>query len=675
MHVRLNLPISNLEKMDKLEDAKNVDVAPRENQKFSTFKEMYTFLINYANITGFRITRKETHRRKSSDGVEKGEYQNGAFGCGQRAGQSLCGFLIRFYYSKNGYVFSRLNLSHECKLDRSMISQHGKLFKAIEQHLSQEEKDMLERLSLAYVSNSTVAQIMERCFSTVYDRELVRLMVEKFRGSHEKPWAFNILEMQRKIEQRGGRFRVDHNPNNLMVRAMMWQTATMEAYQKAYGDVVVVDGTHLTNSNGFILLAACVVDCFLTSQYVGFSFCRTENAEDIMEFLKFCGVSEDTVVITDEGSGFERAANIMGFKHVLCTWHVSVNISAKQTVRGFKDYCNTLLYEDFCDEEHFERFYHSTLAQYHGYNKESDILKGIYRKREKLARVYTKRFFTAGCSTTQRAESMNSKLKGRSKGDLSKLTIADALERIETMVDADNLRKMDDIRNCVARSLQYPSSIMKMVEKEILSSDKYCCDENSVWRHDLPERKRKIQCNSQEPACTCFTHLSYGIPCRHLVCWTRRANNIAGTVEKNVWLPSNRYLVKNHPLFHSNTNTVQHEADTVLASSQVQTVEALRSQVQPCIEIAVPRGEHRYVECLHLFKRILANEYGPRFQAEAYKKFMYLLSVFLNSLAPNTSFEMLEHASGGSSIPGMQILRLIGKESLVNRSLASQMNK
>lgn len=107
------------------------------------------------------------------------------------------------------------------------------------------------------------------------------------------------------------------------------QSAVNKAYMEQYDDYIAMDGTHMVDQYGHILLMCSVVDCLGKAQCAGMVLSASgENAELCIDAMKQFGVTrgEGKTFHTDGGSWGPVVAEAFDRQHLLCTDHFSTKV-------------------------------------------------------------------------------------------------------------------------------------------------------------------------------------------------------------------------------------------------------------------------------------------------------------------------------------------------------------
>ena len=182
---------------------------------------------------------------------------------------------------------------------------------------------------------------------------------------------------------------------------------------------------------GLIAMFNTVVDSLGKSVICSYFQYRSEQSDHIIKALKHFSLGREGVTfMTDDGPAYHVVADQFKMKHPLCTKHYHNLIFPSKA--GLKDLASDhqqcmfdSIYKKFSSvealENHFkgchERFGHAPAAR--------KFMTSLYRDQRLVCKTHTSWFFTAGCSSTQRGEGTNSRIKGggMKKGELRNFSL------------------------------------------------------------------------------------------------------------------------------------------------------------------------------------------------------------------------------------------------------------
>lgn len=424
---------------------------------FDTFEEMYEYVLKFSQQNGFTISRS-THRYKKESENDKAKIferfpvgsfalktsftQRGTFKCTSGSG---CPFEVRFTHVKNakdntykyGIKPEGLNLEHNGHAFKiPKLNKEGSVcFELIhrEKELTRCEAHFIRDLAIFTCDNiGKIRENMQRKYlNRNYESNLLKRVVNKYRDDYFGKGRDQINQLVRhgnQMKENGGAFDL-YIDGTFRLKAFILQTKEMRSYASMYNDFVILDGTHGTNRYGLILEPPTLVDCMGRSVIAGIPICEVEENEFSSKILLTLGLQKDgATLMTDEGSAFFGLAESLGMTHILCAFHFQKKGDSAvgglgdfkaEFLHGFKD----LIFHDYESSDKFDVAFKSlqtTLNEQCPDAKDaSTLLHGLYKKRYKIGRTFTKDVFTCGHTSTARGEGTNSSIKGR--GDLKKV--------------------------------------------------------------------------------------------------------------------------------------------------------------------------------------------------------------------------------------------------------------
>ena len=130
----------------------------------------------------------------------------------------------------------------------------------------------------------------------------------------------DFMEMGFLLRKTGGVFHYDLDTYGRLHWAVL-QGRRNKEYLEKYSAYVAMDGTHLVDKYGHVLVLLTVVDCLGLTQPVGIIVCPSEDSEIMIKGLEFMGVPKGGVLHTDGGPWGPLLAKHFEREHILCTYH------------------------------------------------------------------------------------------------------------------------------------------------------------------------------------------------------------------------------------------------------------------------------------------------------------------------------------------------------------------
>lgn len=255
---------------------------------------------------------------------------------------------------------------------------------------------------------------------TIHPRDIQNI-IQKYKVDRiEENDAANLLRqlLTKKAEESGWEvFWELHNQTNSLNK-LFWMSPEQVQRWITYHDVILNDNTHRTNQFNMPLSLFVAVDNHFRTRLVAQALVCDETKDTyewiLTSTLKATGHAP-RVFITDSDPAMDVAIdNQYSDSYSLhCLYHISQNL-----IRNLKaPLSNT--FNDFLKEfficrntlslAEFEIKWHKLIEKYP--NSANYLNSELYSSKEKWAKAYTAKFFTAGISTTSRVESENSVIK------------------------------------------------------------------------------------------------------------------------------------------------------------------------------------------------------------------------------------------------------------------------
>ena len=246
----------------------------------------------------------------------------------------------------------------------------------------------------------------------------------------------------------------------------------MVKYYQKYHDIVFMDATYNSNKQNLALVFISSVSSEGKNIVLGVGLLARETTEHYQWFLRkmveFAGGIEPDTFMTDFDSSMCGAieSTFKNTTHFLCQWHMMLNFKknfmflskrknayAKTTYNHIMD---TIFTENPSRFQELQDIIFSTPDQLSDTNY--NYLRGIFQIKEKWSTCHQPNIFTAGIHTISRAESTNSMIKHRLKGQKplkELLMVIMEVERkvIETTIEEHKGRVVFRIHNPLLKNL------------------------------------------------------------------------------------------------------------------------------------------------------------------------------------------------------------------------------
>ncbi|XP_039137519.1 protein FAR1-RELATED SEQUENCE 5-like [Dioscorea cayenensis subsp. rotundata] len=202
-------------------------------------------------------------------------------------------------------------------------------------------------------------------------------------------------------------------------RCVFWADGRSRMAYSQFGDVVIFDTTYKTNRFGFPFAPFVGVNHHMQFILFGCALIADEKEESFLwvfqAWLKCMLEKYPKTIITDQDLAMGKAiANVFpNSSHRLCSWHIGRNsmkylVDLKSKDGFMREYNNWLHHSESI--EAFENRWGKIKATYN--IDEKHWLSKMYNIRNKWVSLYWQDIFTAGMTTTQRSESINSFFDG-----------------------------------------------------------------------------------------------------------------------------------------------------------------------------------------------------------------------------------------------------------------------
>lgn len=282
------------------------------NYWFSTTDAASEYYYTLAKKSGFELKRQDS---KNSDHIR--------YYC-----RSNCKFSI--YLKKidqNEYQTTKAVLIHDHEIDPQFTF-----------HLlaTSDQIDLIHAFKESNIKNTIIAKIMSQLYGSFW----ANITTRQIRSLYEQRSLSNvdeIKELDELITANGGIIR--YLPSIEDPIAIFTATKDEIDNGEVYGDVIVIDGTHYPNRNGFELVP---VTCFDKSLHIcsGGTLFSKNSTREVYLFLisclmEFCSI---ITIISDEESGIVSVMDCeyQNIGHIICAWHKKKNI-IKRVMAAFKN--------------------------------------------------------------------------------------------------------------------------------------------------------------------------------------------------------------------------------------------------------------------------------------------------------------------------------------------------
>ncbi|XP_060668184.1 protein FAR1-RELATED SEQUENCE 5-like [Ziziphus jujuba] len=211
-------------------------------------------------------------------------------------------------------------------------------------------------------------------------------------------------------------FKIDVDDDGKLKRCFWADSVSRRAYG-CFGDVVVFDTTYNTNQYGMIFAPLVGVNNHGQTVLFACAFLSDEKTESFVWLFELLKDSMPTnnpkMIITDQDPTMTKAIvqSLPNTFHRYCSWHILEKFSNYLNVITYRDFYKDFqqcIWESECPEK-FERKWVTTIEKASLDN--NDWLKSIFELCLRWVPAYVNHIFSAGMSSSQRAESSHSFFK------------------------------------------------------------------------------------------------------------------------------------------------------------------------------------------------------------------------------------------------------------------------
>ncbi|XP_020421412.1 protein FAR1-RELATED SEQUENCE 12-like [Prunus persica] len=230
----------------------------------------------------------------------------------------------------------------------------------------------------------------------------VELVTEYFMAEQKKNEAFY--------------FKIEGDGHDRFSRCF-WADATSRRAYGFYGDVVVFDTTFNTNRYDLTFAPMLGVNNHGQTIVLACAFLSKETTESFVwmfeEFKKAMPGGEPKTIITDQDAAMAIAISIAfpSTFHRLCIWHITSKFSVKLPRDAYKEYWPEFQKAiwDTDNKDEFDAKWNIVVIK--AGLTDHPWLSSMFDLRESWVPAYARQFFTAGMSSSQRAEACFLELK------------------------------------------------------------------------------------------------------------------------------------------------------------------------------------------------------------------------------------------------------------------------
>ncbi|XP_062011894.1 protein FAR1-RELATED SEQUENCE 5-like [Rosa rugosa] len=597
------------------------ELKPTKNRQFRTLDDFFEFYNKYAFEAGFSVRRSST--AKSKDGSEtirqelccrkEGHSQKHTALPKKRKGIIRTGCLAKIAVVKRCgiYVITQFTEAHNHPLT------------------TPERVHLLP--SHRQVSNATKCLTMELGLVNIPTHQQISLLEVQSGG---------IENMAQREKNSFFNFKIEEDSEN-RIKHCFWADATSRRAYSFFGDVVIFDTTYNTNKYRLIFAPLLGVNHHGQTIMFGCAFLGDESTESFVWLLNtfleaMPGRSPPKMIITDQDPAMKIAISqvLPNTFHRYCSWHIlnkfSEKIGAVKCNEYYDDFRSCVWNSEMTEE--FDKKWKEVVEK--SGLSDNGWLQSIYDIRASWVPAYCNHIFSAGMSSSQRAESCHSFFKKYVDHKNSLLDFVIRFNRglvhqrhqelVSTHIDANEEPQLNTPHPMESQmSGIYTRACFQQFQSEFyISFFNYRFqlmreDDNQRLylvkkRSDQIQKDREIVYDKHTDlvSCTCKKFQSEGIPCRHILGyllkvqevdylpdqyilnrWTKAAN---ATVVKDLdgleITDTNALVVKRSKLFHHASLVI----DKVLTNpdeAQTMFIEALDNVLDKIKQMQVNSSE------------------------------------------------------------------------------------
>ncbi|KAH9679171.1 protein FAR1-related sequence [Citrus sinensis] len=434
-----------------------LDRKPHKGQEFDTLDDAYEFYNKYAKEGGFSIRINSSKICKESNDIIRKEYvcfkegqarQSKVVNCKRRRGIIRGGcsaklvvvksefgkYMVRIFVEEHNHALSSPRMVHLLRSHRSMSAAQ----KNLSQQLAAVNIPTCQQIGLFELQAGGLQNMgcVQRDFYN-NDRNLQNelkghdadMLYEHFQSEKEKNSSFfyNI--------KAGCDDRITH---------CFWADAVCRRAYKFYGDVIVFDTTYNTNRYSMIFAPFVGVNNHGQTIVFGCGFLSDETTESFLwlfeQFKEAMPGDDPKMIITDQDPAMAKAISLaFPFTfHRFCIWHIlnkfSERLSKTVHMENYRHF-QKCIWESNTVEE-FDALWKDVIDK--AKLTENEWLQGVYEIRSKWVPAYVNHVFSAGMSSSQRAESNHAIFKRWTKA-----------AKLERVIDGDGV----EINDCSDKSI------------------------------------------------------------------------------------------------------------------------------------------------------------------------------------------------------------------------------
>ncbi|CAG8615643.1 11637_t:CDS:2 [Gigaspora rosea] len=406
----------------------------RTESTFNTFDEARAAIEKYAAKTGTNLILGNTTKNSDGSGYRQAyfvcEKQGKYGGKGEQyiTKRTGCPFVIGVNYRKRIKKFaitkSNLEHNHDIFLEATRFSTIARKFDQNDLGLIEKlNDDGLRTKDIFLVLNSISSKYIQK--PDVYNA-VSRQRQRKLQGLSEVEILLKTIQNDENIIGNiatKAAHNNEHDQDGEFLQAIFWAYKNTILEFALAKDVLIIDATYKTNRFLMPLIVICSVDQFGSTYPLAFALVCSETRDFycwVMQQLSkvlmiLTGDAQVATIITDRELALMSAISLVfpHAKHQLCIWHIFKNIRKKIKkdidVDEFISTLQELIYDNLSIEQTDQKMA-ELLKQFP--SAATYIYETWLPYKESWLGAYTNNNINLDIKSTQRVESLHSKLKG-----------------------------------------------------------------------------------------------------------------------------------------------------------------------------------------------------------------------------------------------------------------------
>ncbi|KAM5581168.1 hypothetical protein ABKV19_010407 [Rosa sericea] len=596
------------------------ELMPKLHQEFETIDEVATFYNRYAKEAGFSIRSHSSATNKDNTQLMRKEYvcykQGTSKVQGEKRKRGLpkvgCKARIAVVRKKESgrYAISVFVEGHNHPLTSPprvhLLRSH--------RHVSKVNTVLSQQLSLVNVQKHKQFEFfgvqaggIENIGCTQRDLYNYGRSCRQEKKGHDGDLLY--MHFQNEKEKDSSSIYIMESDEENRVTRCFWADSISRRAYSFYGDVVIFDTTYNTNRYGMIFAPFTGVNNHGQTIIFASAFLNDETTNSFVwlfkEFLKAmpgnAPENAPKMIITDQDPAMTKAISeaLPQTFHRYCSWHILNKFSEKLDAIKYRDY-----YQDFhsciwnsSSREEFDSRW-TEIIEKSGLS-DNKWLQSIYEIRSSWIPAHVNHAFSAGMSSSQRAESQHSFFKyyvseWNSLVEFMVQFKRGLLHQRHHELEEDHINIDEKARTVMSLDIEdhmakvYTRKIFYEVQEQLRESFKYKLEllrENvthcvfKVMRKNLDTMKSReltYEKDSDFASCSCRKFESEGLPCRHVLSYLIKIQDVdklptqyvlkrwTKAARQSVVLDSDGMEIKdNKALLARRTKLLQHATDAI----------------------------------------------------------------------------------------------------------------